>query len=159
MAEEGKAGVADTGATFGGTRQLGDWTLSRLRLQEIATLTEWVKDRRAASARISVSKATALTAVERETLIARLRAEPPNWGEMYDFMVSPEGFEQVILMSVQVKHPDATLETIKAIEDYPEGGIVRLVLWIFGVEGLPEPTGSSPRQEDEGDPPAVRVAT
>lgn len=158
MANEDKAKTADTGATFDGTRQLGDWTLSRLKLQGIGTASEWVKDKREASARESLSRATGLSLEQREMIIARLRAEPVQWGDMYDFMRSPEGFDQTILMSLQVKHHDATMETVKAL-DYPKGGIVKLVLWIFGIEGLPAPTGSGPRQEGEGGPPAEGAAT
>jgi len=158
MADEDKAKTADTGATFNGTRQVGDWTLSRLSMQDIGTAWEWVRDRRAASARKSVSQATGLSLEQRETIIAKLRGEPVQWSEMYDFMRSPEGYDQVILMSLRAKHPDATMETVKAL-DYPKGNIVKLVLWIFGIEGLPTSTGSGPRQEDEGGPPAVRAAT
>ena len=157
MADEDKPGVGAS-EVFDGRRKLGKWTLSRLRGQDIGTFSEWVKDQREADARKSVAKARALSSERRERIIADLRAEAVGWSDLYDHMVTPGGFEQVLLLSMQVTHPEATLEDVRALA-FERGGTLGLVMWIFGVEGLPESTGSGPRQEDEGGPPAVGAAT
>lgn len=169
MAEEVQ-GKASPGASdaFGGTRALKDssgreWRLSRLTGAALGTLEEWIKDRREADARTSTAKARGLSIEAREDVIARARSRQVSFGDIYEAVLTPSGFRQLVLLSLRAEHPhDATLDTVADLE-FEQGSIVGLALWIVGFDGLSgaASTGYGPRQDGEGDdsPPAGRVAS
>ena len=132
--------------------QLGKYTLSRLQGEEFEQVEDDIRDLREAQARKTLSRSR-LSPDDRERIVVETTLQPIGLGMIHDYCVTQTGFRRLLLLSLRIKHPEATEKTLDELE-FQAGGVVRLVMWILGVDGLPQSpvdgppggSGSPPRE-------------
>jgi hypothetical protein len=134
----------DPTVSLGGTRQLGDLTLSRWRAKDWETFENWIRDRREAEARKSARNGP-LVAAARETVIAEIRAKPLTTWDIYNHVATREGMVFALKLGLAQAHPTITDAQVEATR-VRTATVARLVLWLLGLDAMaPHDEEGNPR--------------